>query len=94
MVLTFTIHFVYIRKRILNTLFENILRAEETLEKWINRKIDNRVWDSLEGPLRTRMLEMVQAMVEESLKGVGRNRERPSPFRQDQPSTTAHEDER
>lgn len=69
MLLTLTIYFFYIRRRILNTLFENILRAEETLEKWINRKIDSRVWESLDGPLRGRVIEMVQSVIDESLKG-------------------------
>ena len=77
MLLTFTIHFVYIRRRILNTLFENILRAEETLEKWINRKIDSRVWESLDGPLRARVIEMVQSMIDETLKGRASDRDHP-----------------
>jgi membrane-associated phospholipid phosphatase len=68
MALTATIYFVYIRRRILNTLYVNILRAEETLEKWINRKIDSRVWDSLDGPLRGRIRDMVRSMIDESLR--------------------------
>ncbi len=66
MLLTTTIYFVYIRRRILNTLYVNILRAEENLEKWINRKIDSRVWESLDGPLRTRLRELVQSVIDES----------------------------
>lgn len=73
MLLTATIYFVYIRRRILNTLYVNMLRAEETLEKWINRKIDARVWESLDGPLRTRVREMVQAMIDDSLEGAGKD---------------------
>lgn len=67
--LTFAIHFVYVRRRMLNALFENILRAEETLERWINRKIDSRVWESLNGPLRPRVLDMVQSLMHESVQG-------------------------
>jgi membrane-associated phospholipid phosphatase len=92
--LTFTIHFVYVRRRILNTLFENILRAEESLEKWINRKIDNRVWESLDGPLRIRVFEMVQSMVVESLGGAGRDRQHPRLFPEIEEKGPAEEDKR
>ncbi len=78
--LTFAIHFVYVRRRMLNALFENILRAEETLERWINRKIDSRVWESLNGPLRPRVLDMVQSLLHESMKGRGENKDQPSLF--------------
>ncbi len=65
--ITLTIHFAYVRRRLLDTLFENFLRAEETVEKWINRKIDTRIWEALEGPLRARVTEMVRAILEESM---------------------------
>jgi len=92
--LTFTIHFVYVRRRILSTLFENILRAEENLERWINRKIDNRVWESLEGPLRTRLYEMVQSMVNESSRTVGTGRNHPSLFPEIEGHGPVEEDKR
>jgi membrane-associated phospholipid phosphatase len=91
MLLTATIYFVYIRKRILNTLYVNILRAEETLEKWINRKIDSRVWDSLDGPLRTRVREMVQTMIDESLTGPQQDRDCRRPFNEGDPAHNIQE---
>jgi hypothetical protein len=94
LVLTFTIHFVYVRRRMLNALFENILRAEETLEKWINRKIDSRVWESLEGPLRNRVFEMVQSVIDESLKGNRKDRGHPRLFAGDEKPGTVQEDKR
>ena len=92
MVLTVTIYFVYIRRRILNTLYVNILRAEETLEKWINRKIDTRVWESLDGPLRTRVREMVQAIIDESLGGPKEHRHKPRPITEGDPPRDIQED--
>jgi membrane-associated phospholipid phosphatase len=92
--LTFTIHFVYVRRRILNALFENILRAEESLEKWINRKIDNRVWESLDGPLRTRLFEMVQSMVDDSSKAAGSERNHPRLFPEIEEHGPVEEDQR
>jgi membrane-associated phospholipid phosphatase len=92
MVLTVTIYFVYIRRRILNTLYVNILRAEETLEKWINRKIDTRVWESLDGPLRTRVREMVQAIIDESLGGPKEHRHNPRPITEGDPPRDIQED--
>ncbi len=80
MLLTFVIYFVYIRRQILNTLYVNILRAEETLEKWINRKIDSRVWESLDGPLRGRIHDLVQSMIDESLEGSAKDRPMPPLF--------------
>jgi membrane-associated phospholipid phosphatase len=94
LVLTCTIHFVYVRRRMLNALFENILRAEESLEKWINRKIDSRVWESLEGPLRNRVFEMVQSMIDESLKGNRKDRGHPRLFARAEKPGTVQEDER
>jgi membrane-associated phospholipid phosphatase len=93
MLLTLTIYFFYIRRRILNTLFENILRAEETLEKWINRKIDSRVWESLDGPLRSRMIEMVQSVVDESLKGRPLDQGHPRLHPEEQEAGPVQEDE-
>jgi len=92
MLLTVTIYFVYIRRQILNTLYVNILRAEETLEKWINRKIDSRVWESLDGPLKTRVREMVQAMIDESLAGPKKDRDSPHPFTEGDPPRNIQED--
>jgi membrane-associated phospholipid phosphatase len=92
MLLTVTIYFVYIRRQILNTLYVNILRAEETLEKWINRKIDSRVWDSLDGPLRGRVREMVQAMIDESLAGPAKDPDSPGLFPEGDPHRNVRED--
>jgi len=92
MLLTVTIYFVYIRRKILNTLYVNILRAEETLEKWINRKIDSRVWDSLDGPLRARVREMVQTMIDDSLTGPKKDRDSPRPFTEGDPPRKIQED--
>jgi hypothetical protein len=92
MLLTVTIYFVYMRRKILNTLYVNILRAEENLEKWINRKIDSRVWDSLEGPLRTRVREMVQTMIDESLTGPKKDPDSPRPFSEGDPPRNIQED--
>lgn len=94
MLLTFTIHFFYMRRRILNTLYENILRAEETLEKWINRKIDSRVWESLDGPLRSRVREMVQSLIDESLKDRGPDRNHRGVFPEDNGSEPGQEEDR
>jgi hypothetical protein len=82
LVITFAIHFAYVRRRVLDTLFENILRAEENLERWINRKIDKRVWESLDGPLRPRVYEMVQSMIDESMKGAQADRHQPGLFQE------------
>ncbi len=81
MVLTLAIYFIYFRGQILNTLFENILQAEETLEHWINRQIDSRMWDSLNGPLKKRVSEMVQAMIESAMENreKGLDPDRPAP---------------
>lgn len=65
MALTLVIYFVYFRRRIVDVLFENFQRIEETLERWINRKIDQRVQASLEGPLRTQILKLLQAAQQE-----------------------------
>lgn len=93
MLLTFVIYFVYIRREILNTLYVNILRAEETLEKWVNRKIDSRVWESFDGPLRNRIHDMVQTMIDESLEGETKDRPLPTLFPdRDSPGET-HKDE-
>jgi membrane-associated phospholipid phosphatase len=92
MLLTVAIYFVYMRRRILNTLYVNILRAEENLEKWINRKIDSRVWDSLDGPLRPRVREMVQAMIDESLAGPKPDCDSPRPCAEGDPASNVEED--
>ena len=92
MLLTVTIYFVYIRRRILNTLYVNILRAEETLEKWINRKIDSRVWESLDGPLKARVREMVQAMIDQSLTDPKEDRDSPRPVTEGDPPRDIQED--
>ena len=94
MLLTITIYFFYIRRRILNTLFENMLRAEETLEKWINRKIDSRVWESLDGPLRGRVIEMVQSVIDESLKGRPMDRDASRPHPKEEEGGPVQEDKR
>jgi hypothetical protein len=93
MLLTVTIYFVYIRRRILNTLYVSMLRAEETLEKWINRKIDSRVWESLDGPLRSRMREMVQSMINESIEGPGKKTDIPPLFPEGDPPGKIRKDE-
>jgi membrane-associated phospholipid phosphatase len=85
MLLSATIYFVFIRRRILNTLYVNILRAEETLEKWINRKIDSRVWESLDGPLKARVREMVQAMIDDSLANPKKDPEGPRNVQENKP---------
>ena len=92
MLLTATIYFAYIRKKILNTLYVNILRAEENLEKWINRKIDTRVWESLDGPLRARVREMVQTMIDDSLTGPKEDPDSPRPFNEGDPVRNIQED--
>jgi len=79
MALTLGIYFIYFRRQIMNTLFENILRAEETLEHWINRQIDSRMWDSLNGPLKKRISEMVQSMIDAALEGRGADRDADHP---------------
>lgn len=66
MALTLFIYFVYFRRRIVEALFENFQRIEETLERWINRKIDQRVLASLEGPLRTQILKLLQAALQDA----------------------------
>ncbi len=76
MVLTLGIYFIYFRRQIMNTLFENILRAEESLEQWINRQIDSRMWDSLNGPLKKRISEMVQSMIDTALETREESRDR------------------
>ncbi len=63
--LTLLIYFVYFRRRIVDVLFENFQRIEETLERWINRKIDQRVQASLEGPLRMQLLKLLQTALQE-----------------------------
>ena len=93
MLLTFVIYFVYIRRQILNTLYVNILRAEETLEKWINRKIDSRVWESLDGPLRSRIRDLVQSMIDESLEDATEGRPLPPFFPERDPPGETHKDE-
>lgn len=90
---TATVYFAYIRKRILNTLYVNMLRVEETLEKWINRKIDSRVWDSLDGPLRGRIRELVQSVIDESLERTRRDRELPTLFPERDPPGSMQKDE-
>lgn len=65
MALTLVIYFVYFRRRIVDVLFENFQRIEESLERWINRKIDQQVLASLEGPLRIQILKLLQAALQE-----------------------------
>ncbi len=92
MLLTATIYFVYIRRQILNTLYVRVLRAEETLEKWINRKIDSRVWESLDGPLRNRMREMIQSIIDESTEGRAKKDNLPPLFPEGDPPAKIRED--
>ncbi len=92
MMLTATIYFVFIRRRILNTLYIRVLRAEETLEKWINRRIDKRVWESLDGPLRSRLRDMIQSIVEEALRDRGRKSDLPPLFTESDPPADIPED--
>jgi len=68
MVLTSLVYFVFFRKRILDTLFENFQQAGETLEKWISRRIEQRVSESLEGPLREPLFTLVRNMVREAMQ--------------------------
>jgi membrane-associated phospholipid phosphatase len=68
MILTSLVYFFFFRKRILDTLFENFQRAEETLDKWISRRIEQRVTESLEGSLREPLSRLVRSIVRETLR--------------------------
>lgn len=71
MVLTSLIYFIFFRKRILDTLFEYFQKSEETLEKWISRKIDQRVKESLSGSLPQSIEEKIRSAVHEAIMEAG-----------------------
>jgi len=81
MALTMIIYFVYFRRRIDDVLFENFQRIEVTLEKWINRRIDQRVLASLEGPMKAEILRLVQSVLQEEMNKMGKAGDRPPPSR-------------
>lgn len=66
--LTSLVYFIFFRKRILDTLFEYFQRSEETLEKWIARKIDQRVSESLSESLPESINTMIRSAVRDAIK--------------------------
>ncbi|MEW6443969.1 MAG: phosphatase PAP2 family protein [bacterium] len=75
--LTLLIYFVYFRRRIVEVLFENFQRIEETLEKWLNRRIDQRVLADFEGPMRTRIVQLVRSVLQEEMSKPGQAKDGP-----------------
>jgi len=70
MVITFAVYFAFIRKRIHDILFTNIQRMEDGLEGWIARKVEQKVAETLDGPLRDRIRQWLRPMVGELLAEV------------------------
>jgi membrane-associated phospholipid phosphatase len=66
MVLTLLVYSLYFRQRIVDVLFENFQRIEDSLEKLINRKIDERILETMEeGPVNERLARLVHKLVQE-----------------------------
>jgi membrane-associated phospholipid phosphatase len=93
MVLTFLVYFIFFRKRILDTLFEYVQRSEVTLERWIARRIDQRVEEALSGSLREPLDRMVRSMVEDALRH-GTQGAEPSDFSSGRRGHKIHEEEK
>jgi len=68
MVLTFGVYFAFFRKRVHDILFTNIQRMEESLENWITGRIEQKIVESMEGPLREKIRRAVRPMVREMLE--------------------------
>jgi len=79
MLLMSLVYFIFFRKKILDTLFENFQLAGETLEKWISRRIEQKVSESLEGSLRDPLFQLVKTMVRETMQETRRNGKAPQP---------------
>lgn len=75
MVITFGVYFAFIRKRIHDILFTNIQRMEEGLEGWITRRVEQKVGESLSGPLRERFREVLRPVVVEIVGEIQAGRE-------------------
>jgi len=63
MVITLGVYFFFIRRRIHDILFTNIQRIEEGLDGWITRKIEQKIDESMDGPIRDRIHEVLRPMV-------------------------------
>jgi 23S rRNA maturation mini-RNase III len=70
MFLTLFVYSLYFRQRILDVLFENFQKVEDSLEKLINRKIEERILEVMEeGPVREKLAEMVQRVLQDEKTG-------------------------
>lgn len=66
MMLTLFVYMLYFRQRILDVLFENFQRIEDSLEKLVNRKIEERILEALkEGPVRENLVSLLRELLQE-----------------------------
>lgn len=72
MMLTLLVYSLYFRQRILDVLFENFQKVEDSLEKLINRKIEERILDAIEqGPVKERLAQLIQSLLQDDRRKSG-----------------------
>ncbi len=66
MLLTLLVYSLYFRQRILDVLFENFQKIEDSLERVVNKKIDDRILEALkEGPAKEHLARLVKDVLQE-----------------------------
>jgi membrane-associated phospholipid phosphatase len=74
--LTILVYSLYFRQRIIDVLYENFQRIEDSLEKLISRKIEERILESMEqGPVRDKLTSIVHRLLQEDSKGSASKRD-------------------
>jgi hypothetical protein len=76
MVITLAVYFLFIRRRIHDILFTNIQKMEVGLEGWITRKIEQKVDESMGGPLKEQIHKVLRPMVRDVMEEIQAERAR------------------
>ena len=77
MFLTLFVYYLYFRQRILDVLYENFQRIEDSLEKLINRKIEERIIEAMEeGPVKEKLAQILRGILHGDNQGGNAHKDR------------------